>query len=140
MTPEIVTIGAYGWDEEGFFGALARADVDLFCDLRARRGVRGSAYAFANSAHLQARLAGMGIRYLHCVELAPSLETRTAQYAVDRAAKIAKRQRAVLSPAFVDAYRRERLESFDSAAFLESLGPEARVIALFCVALGIPML
>jgi uncharacterized protein (DUF488 family) len=133
MTPRIVTIGAYGWSEEHFFRALARAGVDLFCDLRARRGVRGSAYAFANSARLQARLAGLGIRYLHCKELAPSQETRSAQYAVDRAAKVAKRQRAVLSPAFVEAYRRERLESFDSAAFLAGLGPEVHVVALFCV-------
>jgi len=133
MTPEIVTIGAYGWDEEDFFGALARARVDLFCDIRARRGVRGSAYAFANSERLQARLAGLGIRYLHCKELAPSDETRAAQYAVDRAAKVAKRQRAVLSPAFADAYRRERLEGFDSASFVAGLGPEAHVVALFCV-------
>jgi hypothetical protein len=133
MTLDIVTIGAYGWDEEDFFRALTRAQVDLFCDIRARRGVRGSAYAFANSERLQARLAEEGIRYLHCKELAPSAETRAAQYAVDRAAKVAKRQRAVLSPAFADAYRRERLEDFDSAAFVASLGPGAQVVALFCV-------
>jgi uncharacterized protein (DUF488 family) len=133
MTPRIVTIGVYGWDEESFFQALVRAGVDLFCDLRARRGVRGSEYAFANSARLQARLAGLGMSYLHCKELAPSDETRTAQYAVDRAAKVAKRQRPVLSPAFADAYRRERLEGFDSAAFVEALGPDVRAAALFCV-------
>jgi uncharacterized protein (DUF488 family) len=133
MTPRIVTIGAYGWDEEAFFGALVRAGVDLFCDLRARRGVRGSTYAFANSERLRARLAGLGIRYLHRRELAPSEETRSAQTAADRAAKVAKRQRAVLSPAFLEAYRRERLEEFDSAAFLAGLGPEVRVVALFCV-------
>jgi uncharacterized protein (DUF488 family) len=133
MAPRIVTIGAYGWDEEGFFGALARSRVDLFCDLRARRGVRGSAYAFANSERLQTRLADLGIRYLHCGELAPSAETRSAQYAVDRAARIAKRQRAILSPAFADAYRRERLEGFDSAAFVAGLGPEVQVVVLFCV-------
>ena len=133
MKPRIVTIGAYGWDEESFFRALAGAGVDLFCDVRARRGVRGSEYAFANSERLQARLAGLGIRYRHCKELAPSDATRAAQYAVDRAAKVAKRQRTVLSPAFADAYQRERLEGFDSAAFLAGLGPEARVVALFCV-------
>jgi Domain of unknown function DUF488 len=65
--------------------------------------------------------------------LAPSAETRTAQYAVDRAARVAKRQRAVLSPAFEDAYRRERLGAFDSVAFVADLGPEVRVVALFCV-------
>ena len=133
MTLEIVTIGVYGWDEEDFFRALTRAQVDLFCDIRARRGVRGSAYAFANSERLQARLAGLGIRYLHRKELAPSDETRAAQYAVDRAAKVARRQRTVLSPAFADAYRRGRLDSFDSAAFVAGLGPGAQVVALFCV-------
>jgi uncharacterized protein (DUF488 family) len=133
MTPRIVTIGAYGWNEEGFFQALVQAGVDLFCDLRARRGVRGSEYAFANSERLQARLAELGIRYLHCKELAPSPETRAAQYAVDRAAKVAKRRRSALSPAFADAYRRERLGGFDSAAFVAALGPDVRTAALFCV-------
>jgi uncharacterized protein (DUF488 family) len=133
MSPRVVTIGAYGWDAEGFFRALTRAGVDLFCDLRARRGVRGSEYAFANSARLQARLAEVGIRYVHHPELAPSEETRAAQHAADRAAKVARRRRTVLSPAFAVAYRRERLDSLDSAAFLASLGAEAQVIALFCV-------
>ena len=133
MTPRIVTIGAYGWDEEGFYQALVQAGVDLFCDLRARRGVRGSTYAFANSERLQARLAGLGIRYLHCKELAPSAETRAVQSAVDRAARVAKRRRGVLSPEFAVAYRLERLESFDSAAFLAGLGPEVRTVVLFCV-------
>jgi uncharacterized protein (DUF488 family) len=133
MAPRIVTIGVYGWVEEDFFRALVDVRVDLFCDLRARRGVRGSTYAWANSERLQARLAELDIRYLHCKELAPSAETRTAQYAVDRAARVAKRQRAVLSPAFEDAYRRERLGAFDSVAFVADLGPEVRVVALFCV-------
>jgi uncharacterized protein (DUF488 family) len=133
MTPELVTIGVYGWDEDAFFRALTGAGVDLFCDVRARRGVRGAEYAFANSKRLQARLAELGIRYVHHPELAPSDETRRAQHAADREAKVARRRRAVLSPAFVEAYRRERLEGFDSAAFVADLGPEARVVALFCV-------
>jgi uncharacterized protein (DUF488 family) len=133
MTIKFVTIGVYGWDEEGFFGALRRAEVDLFCDLRARRGVRGAEYAWANSQRLQARLAGLGIHYVHHPELAPSEETRAAQHAVDRAAKVARRRRAVLSPAFAEAYRRERLETFDSAAFVGSLGSDVGVAALFCV-------
>jgi hypothetical protein len=133
MAPEVVTIGVYGWDEDGFFTALRRAEVDLFCDLRARRGVRGAAYAFANSERLQARLAELGIRYLHCTELAPSAETRSVQYAADRAARTAKRQRTAVSPAFVEIYRRERLEAFDSAAFVAGLEPDVHIIALFCV-------
>jgi uncharacterized protein (DUF488 family) len=132
MTPEIVTIGVYGWREEDFFGALARAGVDTFCDVRQRRGVRGADYAFANSKRLQARLAEMGIRYVHCRSLAPDNALRAGQHAADREAKVARRQRQALSPSFVGAYR-EQLRDFDSKAFVAELGPEARTIALFCV-------
>ncbi len=131
--PTFVTIGAYGWDAERFFAALVAAGVDTFCDLRARRGVRGREYAFANSQRLQARLAELGIRYLHRPDLAPDAETRAAQHAADQAGHTAKRQRGSLSPAFVDAYCRERLDGFDSAVFLADLAPGAQVIALFCV-------
>ncbi|MDQ1301537.1 MAG: hypothetical protein QG637_1459 [Chloroflexota bacterium] len=133
MTIELVTIGAYGWLPDRFFAALVGAGVDTFCDIRARRGVRGAEYSFANSERLQARLAELGIRYIHGKELAPSLETRQQQAAADQATQTAKRQRSALSPAFVVAYLRERLSAFDSAAFAATLGPEAHVVALFCV-------
>lgn len=130
---DFVTIGAYGWDAASFAEALRLAGVDTFCDVRARRGVRGSAYAWANSQRLQAQLAGLGIRYMHRPDLAPSTETRAAQHAADAAARMAKRQRETLGPAFVSAYYRERLTGFDSAAFAASLGPGAHIVALFCV-------
>lgn len=133
IRPAFITIGVYGWDAGLFFAALTAAGADTFCDLRARRGVRGREYAFANSQRLQARLAELGIRYLHRPDLAPSAETRAAQHAVDQAGHTAKRQRSLLSPAFVDAYCHERLTDFDSAAFLADLGPDAHVIVLFCV-------
>ena len=50
--PDFVTIGVYGFDESSFFQTLQNAGVDTFCDLRARRGVRGAAYAFANGERL----------------------------------------------------------------------------------------
>ena len=131
--PEFITIGAHGWDAERFFGALVAASVDTFCDLRARRGVRGREYAFANSQRLQARLAELGIRYVHRLDLAPSAATRSQQHAVDEATHTAKRSRAILDPAFIEAYYRERLDSFDTAVFLTDLGSDARVVALFCV-------
>lgn len=133
MTIDLVTIGVYGWQPDRFFAALVEAGVDTFCDIRARRGVRGAEYSFANSERLQARLAELGIRYIHCKELAPGEATRETQAAADKASKTAKRQRSVLSPAFVAAYLRERLLGFDSAAFVAGLGPEARVVALCCV-------
>lgn len=131
--PSLVTIGVYGWTEAAFFAALQQAGVDTFIDIRRRRGVRGADYAFANSQRLQARLAELGIRYVHRLDLAPSRETRSQQDAVDKTSKTAKRQRAVLDLAFAAAYRRERLDSFDSRQFLDDLGPHARVVALFCV-------
>ena len=131
--PDFVTIGVYGFDEASFFQALQNAGVDTFCDLRARRGVRGSAYAFANSERLQARLAGLGIRYLHRPELAPSQALRQRQADTDKSNKTAKRQRTMLSPNFVDAYKQEVLAKFDSTGFVTGLGPDAQVVALFCV-------
>lgn len=131
--PVVVTIGVYGSDEASFFAALQQAGVDVFVDIRSRRGVRGAAYAFANSQRLQTRLAELGIRYLHRPDLAPGPETRGQQYAADKAGKTAKRQRTVLDPAFAAAYRQERLAGFASAQFLADLGPDAQVIALFCV-------
>jgi hypothetical protein len=49
----IATIGVYGFDLAGFLAALREADVGLVLDVRQRRGVRGSHYAWANSKRLQ---------------------------------------------------------------------------------------
>lgn len=133
MMPEIVTIGVYGFDEEAFFHILRAAGVDTFCDVRQRRGMRGARYAFANSARLQTRLEDMGIRYLHIKKLAPSQATRSLQRQDDESQGVTKRERTVLSPEFVRAYEAEYLSYFDSDSFLTRLGPDARVVALFCV-------
>jgi uncharacterized protein (DUF488 family) len=130
---KIVTIGAYGFNENSFFAALQEAGVDTFCDIRFRRGVRGSQYAFVNSRRLQARLVELGIRYLHFRDLAPSQALRNRQAAVDRATRTAKRQRTELSSQFVEGYREECLHHFDSRSFVERLGADARTVALFCV-------
>ena len=92
MKPKIVTIGVYGFDEDSFFDALHKARVDTFCDIRSRRGVRGSIYAFANSLRLQARLADLGIRYLHRKDLAPTQAVRDRQAAADKATKTRQTQ------------------------------------------------
>jgi uncharacterized protein (DUF488 family) len=127
-----VTIGVYGLNEAAFFEALQAARVDTFCDIRWRRGVRGSEYAFVNSARLQRKLADLGIRYLHFRELAPSPEIRKRQFQSDEDAGIAKRKRTTLGAAFIAAYETARLAAFDPRKFVEQLG-EARVVALFCV-------
>jgi len=130
---KIVTIGVYGFDAESFFTALQRAGVDTLCDIRRRRGVRGSEYAFANRARLETRLAALGIRYVHRLDLAPSTALREDQYRVDAVEGITKRQREALSPAFAEGYRRECLAAFDSRQFAADLGEDAHVVAFLCV-------
>lgn len=130
---KIVTLGVYGFSEEAFFEALREAEVDTFCDIRQRRGLRGSRYAFANSRRLQERLAEMGIRYLHRKDLAPTKAVRQQQKEADEAEGVAKRQRTTLSEAFVGAYREEVLATFEPRSLLADLEEDARVVALFCV-------
>jgi uncharacterized protein (DUF488 family) len=133
MKPRIVTIGVYGTDEAGFFQALTAAKVDTFCDIRLRRGVRGSTYAFVNSKRLQKKLAEMGIRYRHVKELAPSQAVRDKQKEEDKKIGVAKRSREQLGNAFVEAYEATCLIEFDSGQFIQGLGPDAEVVAFFCV-------
>jgi uncharacterized protein (DUF488 family) len=130
---KLVTIGAYGFTEAAFFNALQAAGVDTFCDLRWRRGVRGAMYVFANRVRLERRLAELGIRYQYFRELAAPPVLRQQQYAADRIEGTTKRKRLALGEAFIAGYRQQCLSTFDSRKFLEQLGPEARVVALFCV-------
>jgi uncharacterized protein (DUF488 family) len=130
---KVTTVGVYGFSEESFFEALQAARVDTFCDVRQRRGVRGAAYAFANSQRLQKRLAELGIRYLHRKDLAPTPAVRQRQQDADKADKVAKRQRTGLSPAFVAAYHEEVLASFEPQSLSDDLPPDTTVVALFCV-------
>ncbi len=129
----IITIGVYGFSEPAFFDALRQAEVDVFCDIRWRRGVRGAQYAFANHKRLQARLEALGIIYLHRRDLAPTPDIRHRQAAADKAQKTARRKRQSLSPEFIAAYQEEILTGFDPRAFLESLPKGSEVVALFCV-------
>ncbi len=134
IVPKFVTIGVYGFSEDEFFRALQEAKVDTFCDIRARRGMRGSTYSFVNSTKLQDRLATMGIRYLHIKELAPIPEVRDVQKRADAATGTSKRQRSELGRHFVDAYRASVLNGFDWNSFFERLvAADCKVVALFCV-------
>lgn len=133
MKPKIVTIGVYGYDEDGFFKALTDAGVDTFCDVRQRRGMRGAKYAFVNSNRLQERLQELGIRYFHFRHLAPSQTVRELQKAADLSAGTGKRTRLDLSDEFAKAYYEECLVSFEAEEFIKELGEDAKVVALFCV-------
>jgi uncharacterized protein (DUF488 family) len=133
MKPKIVTIGVYGFDRGSFFQALVNAKIDTFCDIRLRRGMRGSTYAFANSASLQRQLNELGIRYVHIKDLAPNQEIREKQKQEDKKLGVAKRNRKGLGQTFIQAYQEECLSNFDSNKFITEVGPEAKIIGLFCV-------
>lgn len=55
------------------------------------------------------------------------------QAQADKQAGVAKRKRAGLRSAFIQAYEQECLRHFDAAAFLEKLGPQTKIACLFCV-------
>lgn len=133
MTLELSTIGVYGFNESTFFDALVNRRIDTFCDIRLRRGMRGSKYSFVNSTYLQQKLQTLGIRYIHVKELAPTQEVRSVQQREDKLINVKKRERLTLSPAFVKAYNRVILSTFDSRSFVSNLVPEARKIVFFCV-------
>lgn len=130
---KLVTIGGYGFTETSFLEALKKANVGAFVDIRQRRGMRGSKYAFLNSERLQASMQRAGIRYLHVKELAPTSSVRGVQKDADKDASVSKQTRTRLSDEFVDAYRRDILATFDSARFDTLVGAETAVVALFCV-------
>ena len=130
---KLVTMGVYGFSEAEFFGSLQEAGVQTFCDIRWRRGVRGSDYAFVNSARLQKRLGDLGIRYLHIRALAPRPELREQQTEADKVQGVTKRKRTTLGETFIAGYCAENLTLFDSRQFIAQLGADVGVIVLFCV-------
>jgi uncharacterized protein (DUF488 family) len=107
---EFATIGVYGFDGPGFIRALQEAGVGIVLDVRQRRGVRGSEYAWANSKRLQAALAEAGIGYSHLPELAPTTEMRQLQYEEDARRGEGKRSRTELAPAYAERYTEEVLD------------------------------
>ena len=128
----LVTIGVYDWTFERFLEALRQADVRRLLDVRQRRGVRGSQYAWANAKRLQAALAGAGIEYEHLPELAPTTELRHLQYADDARHGVGKRSRERLAPEYAERYVRERLDQVDLEPIVECM-PAGGATALLCV-------
>jgi uncharacterized protein (DUF488 family) len=128
----IVTIGVYGFMRERFLEALRKADVTALWDVRQRRGVRGSEYAWANSKRLQAALAEEGIAYEHHLELAPTTELRQLQYREDERRGVGKRSRSELAAAYRERYLTEILDPVDLEALVQTL-PADGATALMCV-------
>jgi uncharacterized protein (DUF488 family) len=130
--PTIATIGVYCFTAETFIQTLRDADVRLLVDVRQRRGVRGSQFAWANARRLQASLAAAGIAYVHHKELAPTTELRQLQYREDDRLGVGKRSRQALAAEYVERYSHEILEHADLDGLLAEL-PAAGLAGLFCV-------
>lgn len=122
----------YGFTAQAFMDALREADVHQLLDVRQRRGVRGSEYAWANARRLQAALADAGIGYRHHPELAPTTELRQLQYREDERRGEGKRSRSVLAPEYVERYTREILDRVDLGPIVAAM-PTDGTAALFCV-------
>jgi len=127
----LATIGVYGFDRDSFLAALATARVDLLLDVRQRRGVRGSEYAWANAARLQAALAAAGVAYTHLKELAPTTAMREVQYREDDHRGEGKRSRTILAPEYRRLYIEQILDQADLAPIVRWIG--SNKAALLCV-------
>jgi len=128
------TIGVYGFNEKDFFQILMDNKIDTFCDIRQRRIVRGSKYAFANSNKLQQKLNEINIQYYHIINLAPTKEIREIQKIEDEKNNILKRERTQLCQRFREEYINKILHKFNFNDFLKQLEEKyAKNIVLFCV-------
>jgi uncharacterized protein (DUF488 family) len=128
----IATIGVYGFTAESFVAVLRSAHVGVVLDVRQRRAVRGSEYAWANSVRLQNALAHAQITYEHHKELAPTTELRQLQYREDARQGVGKRSRIELAPDYRERYVAEILDRVELEPLLEAL-PADVVPALMCV-------
>jgi uncharacterized protein (DUF488 family) len=131
---EFFTIGVYHSTGEEYFQKLTDNNIDTFCDIRQRRGVRGSQYAFVNSKRLQDKLNEFRIKYRHILALAPTPEIRESQKKADTQTGELKRNRDKLGFAFIKGYKENILEKFDLKLFIDELTEmDAKKVVFFCV-------
>ena len=131
---EFFTIGVYNSTEKEFFEKLTQNNIDTFCDIRQRRGVRGAKYSFVNNNRLQEKLNDLEIKYGYIPNLAPTSEIRELQKEIDLEKGELKRERQELGKVFVIEYKNRILKDFDFDQFFENLDQiGANRIALFCV-------
>ena len=131
---EFFTIGVYNSTEKDFFNKLIENNIDTFCDIRQRRGVRGAKYSFVNSNRLQIKLNDLNIKYGYIPELAPTSEIREIQKEIDEKNGELKSERQILGNVFVFEYENRIINSFDFDNFFQNLDQiVASRVALFCV-------
>lgn len=128
------TIGVYNSTEESFFDKLLKNNIDTFCDIRQRRGVRGSKYSYVNSNRLQQKLNALGIKYNYIPNLAPTTEIRELQKEIDNRNGQLKKERQELGKVFIAEYKSKVLINYNFDFFIENLNKiGAERVALFCV-------
>jgi uncharacterized protein (DUF488 family) len=131
---EFFTIGVYNSTEQEYFRKLTKNNIDTFCDIRQRRGVRGAKYSFVNSNQLQTKLNELDIKYGHIIDLAPTSDIRDLQKEADTQRGELKRERNRLGNVFTIAYKNKILGKFDFDSFIDKLDDiGARKVVLFCV-------
>jgi uncharacterized protein (DUF488 family) len=131
---KIYTIGVYGSTEESFFRKLTQNNIDLFCDIRQRRGVRGSQYKYVNSNYLQSMLQELNIGYLYIKDLAPTNEIRQKQKDADKLNNETKKQRQKLGDVFSFEYQKQILSKFDLTSLISEFEKQGvNNVVLFCV-------
>tara|TARA_R110000868_G_scaffold387738_1_gene656404 strand:- start:729 stop:1205 length:477 start_codon:yes stop_codon:yes gene_type:complete len=131
---EFFTIGVYNSTKQEYFNKLIENNIDTFCDIRQRRGVRGSKYTFVNSNKLQEKLNELDIKYGHVIALAPTADIRDLQKEADFQQGELKRDRNKLGNVFTIAYKDRILSKFDFDSFIDKLDEVgANRVVLFCV-------
>lgn len=129
---KVYTIGVYGYTADEFFDALKNNGIEVFFDIRRRRGMRLSKYNFVNSMRLQEKLKEQGIEYIYLKELAPTQDMREKQKLEDQRMNIKKTNRSTLGNAFIDAYSKECLSKFDVNKFMKDFS-KYKASVFFCV-------
>lgn len=132
---QVYTIGGYGHTESTFLRSLQENGIQAFIDIRQRRGMRGSTYAFLNATKLQSNLSSLGISYIHLKNLAPPDEIRNLQKVADSAESETKRGREKLSDKFIEAYINGILKPTNQSDILDQLKAYDKV-CFFCVEKG----
>jgi len=128
------TIGVYNSNKNEFYNKLIANKIDTFCDIRQRRGVRGSKYSFVNSIILQNDIKTYKINYLYLKELAPTMEIRKLQNDEDALKNILKKDRNSLSNIFINEYKNKILKNYDFKLFLNKLDSiNSKRVVFFCV-------
>ncbi len=131
---EFFTIGVYNSTENEFFEKLTKFNIDTFCDIRQRRGVRGAKYSFVNNNRLKEKLNELEVKYGYVPELAPTNEIRGLQKEIDIEKGELKRERHELGKVFIIEYKNKILNKFDFDSFIEKLEQVgANRVVLFCV-------